>query len=76
MRPQGVRIYSVQAYDNVTAKPFWEKLATMSHGKHLNLSKMDTIVDMMMAICYREHGVEFFDVSTGPQDTFKVYGIS
>ena len=53
---QGVRIYAVQAQNNSRADYFYEALADRSHGKRLNLDQFETIVDMMMAICYRETG--------------------
>ncbi len=56
---QGVRIYGVQCYQNSAATPFYRDLADMTSGKHLNLKQFDTIVDMMMAICYREHDPNF-----------------
>lgn len=65
---QGARIYAIQAYNNESAaKSFWSKLAALTGGKHMKMDKFGFIVDIMMAICYREHGAEFFDVSIMPE---------
>ena len=58
----GVKIYAVQASENTRANFFWQDMAKMTGGKRLLLSQFETIVDTMMAICYREQGAEFFEV--------------
>ena len=60
---KGARIYAVQCMANSSASYFYEHLAKATTGKHLNLDAFGTIVDMMMAICYRETGPEFFEVT-------------
>lgn len=54
-------IYSVQAYPKQSKEWFWKDLAEMTGGKHLQLSDCVSIFDFLMAICYLEHGVEFFE---------------
>ena len=54
-------IYSVQAYPNSKYDWFWKGMADMTAGKHLQLSDFSSIFDFLMAICYLEHGVEFFE---------------
>ena len=58
---QGVRIYAVQAGKNSAADHFWKDLAKMTDGKHLDLEQFSTIIDVIMAICYRETGPDFFE---------------
>ena len=74
---QGVRVYSVECnrgfgfslFGGKPATPatppdnFWTKMASRSHGKYLKLENFPTIVDIFMAICFREVGAEYFDVS-------------
>ena len=61
----GVHIYAVQCQksSNEEATPFWEGLAVKTAGKHIAMEDFSTIVDLMLAICYKETGAEFFDVS-------------
>ncbi|CAH1795314.1 unnamed protein product, partial [Owenia fusiformis] len=57
----GVKIYGVQCQDNVDSSKFFKQISSQTGGKHLKLAEFQTIIDMMMAICYREHGVEYFE---------------
>ena len=59
---QGVRVYAVQCQNEKGAADFWKDLANRTHGRHLKLDQFSTIVDILMAICYREHGAEYFEV--------------
>ena len=60
----GVRIYAVQCQNNgAKTEQFYKSLANRTQGWYLKLNKFSTIVDILMAICYREKGAEFFDVS-------------
>ena len=59
---QGVRIYSVQCQSNAGAEAFYKDLAKRTFGSHLKLDQFNTIMEMFMAICYREHGAEFLSV--------------
>ena len=64
---QGVRIYSIQCgatgcYRNDEATRFWKGMATMTGGHHLLLEQFTTVIDFILAICYREHGMEHLQV--------------
>ena len=61
---QGVRVYAVQCQNEEGAANFWKELANRTHGRHLKLDQFSSIVDILMAICYREHSTEYFEVST------------
>ena len=61
---QGVRIYAVQCQNEKGAAEFWKELAHRTRGHHLKLDQFNTIVDILMAICYREHSAEYFEVSS------------
>lgn len=56
MSLQGVRVYAVQCKNEPGAEVFWRELADKTGGKHLQLDEFRTIVDIIMAICYREMG--------------------
>lgn len=56
-----VKIYGVQCGKNSAATPFYKKISNVTGGKHLDLTDLGSIVDMLMAICYRERGAEMFD---------------
>lgn len=56
-------MYSVQCETNDTATPFYKHLADETNGVHLKLGQFSEIFDFLMAICYREHGEEFLQVS-------------
>ena len=59
---QGVRIYAGQCHNNESATHFYKHLADKTFGKHLNLSELPSIVNMLLAICYRETGAAYFEV--------------
>ena len=59
----GVKIYGVQCLNEERATPFWKALAERTGGRHLKLDEVGSVVDMLMAIVYREHGAGFFEVS-------------
>lgn len=59
---QGVRIYSVQALNNSTSTVFYETMASLTGGIHLKLDQFSNIFDLIMAICYREGGVDLLQV--------------
>lgn len=65
---QGVKIYSVQCTSTLglnlrnEATGFWKSLSTKGHGHYLALERFGTIVDMFMAICFREAGTEYIEV--------------
>ena len=47
------------------ATNFYSTLANMTGGYHLNLSQFDTIVEFMMAICFREHDMDHLTAFEG-----------
>ena len=63
-RVQNVRIYGVQCLDHKEAGTFWRDVAALTGGRHLQLDSLQSMVDLIMAICYREGGHLFLDVST------------
>jgi len=63
---QGCRIYAVQYQNGYKASEtaqFWAGLAHKTYGHHLNLRNFSNVFDFIMAIAYREQGVEQFEVS-------------
>jgi len=54
----GVKIYGVRALNQVNAIPFYEELAERSGGVSINFNSFKLIVDMFLAICYREASPE------------------
>ena len=58
-----MRIYSVQCKDYGDSKKFYESIADRTGGRHLKLDQFQNIFDFIMAVCYREKGGEFLDVS-------------
>ncbi|WAR03405.1 hypothetical protein MAR_009963 [Mya arenaria] len=57
----GIKIYGVQAFEEEASAMFFEELAMVTSGEHLQLSNLSNIVDFIMAICYRERGAEYLD---------------
>jgi len=51
---KGVKIYGVRALNNPHAIPFYEELGAKTGGLSINFSNFNLIVDMFLAICYRE----------------------
>ena len=56
----GVRIYAVQCQRNPSADFFYKHLADNTDGKWVQLDEFQNVVDMLMAICYREQGPDMF----------------
>jgi len=57
-RYHGVKIYSVQAYHNHVATPFYQEMARRTGGVHLNLRSFSVITTMFEAVCYCEASPE------------------
>lgn len=55
----GVRIYAVQCLGNTTSDDFYETIADRTTGRYVRLDQLTNVVDFILAICYREKGVEF-----------------
>lgn len=62
-KEMGVRIYAVQCSKDGRADFFYKHLAKETDGKHLQLDQFQNVIDMLMAICYREQGPDMFLVS-------------
>ncbi len=56
----GVRVYAVQCQQNEAADHFYKYLAENTDGKWIKLGQFQDVVDMLMAICYREQGPDMF----------------
>ena len=58
---QSIRIYAVQALNRRESTGFYRDLATLTDGFHLKLDQFSSIVNFMMAICFREEGGDTLD---------------
>ena len=56
-----VRVYAVQALNRREATKFYRDLATRTDGFHLLLDQFSSIVNFMLAICFKEEGGETLD---------------
>jgi len=54
----GIKLYGVRALNQTNAIPFYEELAERSGGVSINFQSFKLIVDMFLAICYREASPE------------------
>jgi len=61
LKEEGVRIYAVQALNRKEATKFYRELATRTDGFHLFLDQFSSIVNFMMAICFKEEGGQTLD---------------
>lgn len=59
-----MKIYGVQAFDEEDSSKFFQELVTITMGQHIKLSEFSNICDMILAICYREKGAEYLEVSS------------
>jgi hypothetical protein len=50
----GVKIYGVKALNSTHSIPFYEELSERSGAVSINFNSFKLIVDMFLAICYRE----------------------
>eukprot|EP01117_Protostelium_nocturnum_P004111 TRINITY_DN153_c0_g1_i1.p1 TRINITY_DN153_c0_g1~~TRINITY_DN153_c0_g1_i1.p1 ORF type:complete len:696 (+),score=336.02 TRINITY_DN153_c0_g1_i1:109-2196(+) len=51
---KGVKIYGVRALNAVHSQPFYEEISERTGGIPINFKNFKSIVDMFLAICYRE----------------------
>ena len=56
LKLDGIKIYSVQALNRSISDSFYRDMAKMTEGFHLMLDQFSSIVQFMLAICYRERG--------------------
>jgi len=54
----GVKVYGVRALDYEASRPFYEELSERSGAVSIRFKHFHLIVDMFLAICYRESGKE------------------
>lgn len=54
----GVNVYGVQALNRNHATPFYREIAERTGGFHLTLDQFSSVVELVMAICYRQAGPE------------------
>lgn len=50
----GVHVYGVQALNRSHATPFYQEIARRTGGFHLTLDQFSNVVEIVMAICYRQ----------------------
>ena len=53
-----MHVYAVQCQQLPGATEFWKELASRTHGTYLQLNDLSSIVQTLMAICYREAGAQ------------------
>ena len=58
-----MRIYGVQCRDDYTVESFYQRISDETGGVKLDLNDLSTIVQTLMAVCYREKGPEFYEVN-------------
>lgn len=54
----GVNVYGVQALNRIHATPFYQEIARRTGGFHLTLDQFSSVVELVMAICYKQTGPE------------------
>jgi len=58
---QGTKIVAVQALNQALSTNFYKSLAARTCGTYVQLSEFGAVVDMLMAICFREVSQEKFE---------------
>jgi len=61
LKAEEIRIYAVQALNRKEATSFYREMASLTDGFHLRMDQFSSIVNFMMAICFREEGGETLD---------------
>lgn len=54
LKDAGVQVHGVQALNRKHASKFYAQIANLTGGVHLPLDQFNSIVDLVMAVCYRE----------------------
>ncbi len=54
----GIHVHAVQALARSHATYFYEQVAKITHGCHLELHQFAHVTDLLLAICYRQAGPE------------------
>jgi len=52
----GINVYAVQALGRRHATAFYREVAEKTGGFHLELNQFATVVDMIMAVCFKQYG--------------------
>ncbi|XP_071118668.1 uncharacterized protein [Haliotis cracherodii] len=60
LNKMGVKIYGVER--GCGSMEFYKRMSQETGGRHLQLDSFSNVFDFLMAICYREHGADMFDV--------------
>ncbi len=58
LREAGIHVYGVQALNRSESTSFYREIAKGSGGLHLNLNQFRQVVDLIMAIAYKQAGEE------------------
>ena len=53
---ENIKVYAVQALNRSEATDFYRSLARLTDGFHLRLDQFSSVVNFMMAVCFREEG--------------------
>jgi hypothetical protein len=54
----GVKVYGVQALNRGHATKFYNEIAKITGGFHLNLDQFSDIANLIYAVCYQQQGME------------------
>lgn len=54
----GISVYGIQALGNAHAAPFYQEIAKMTGGFHLQLEQFSRAQEMILAVCYKQTGDE------------------
>lgn len=58
LKDMGVQVYAVQALSRSYARAFWESMASITGGYHLELGQFSEIVDLITGIVYQQESPE------------------
>ena len=56
----GVNVYGVQALNRSHATHFYQEIAQLTGGYHLTLDQFSDVVELVMAVCYRQSNMDQF----------------
>jgi hypothetical protein len=64
----GIKVYGVQALNRSHATKFYQEIASITGGFHLNLNQFSEVSNLIYAVCYQQQGK---DKLSNYQDTLK-----
>ena len=67
-----IHTFHDQALNNSASSTFYHSLAHLTNGYHLHLDQFASVVDFMMAICFREQSMEKLQVCVYWQSYLKI----